>query len=137
MQLRHDVLERPGLVALAQPEGRAERIAGAAVVARDLVGGPEPLVDLGRLGGQLVLEGERQPAADDLDALLVGAALDPGHAVQAQRAGAEVGAVGAHGLGRRELGGRRRLAVPAGALQVARPSTRRSAAASPGRPLAA
>ena len=69
-----------------------------------------------------MLEGERQPAADDLDALLVGAALDARDAVQAQRAGAQVGAVGAHRLGRRELGGRRRLGVPAGALQVARAS---------------
>ena len=54
------LLERAGVPGLAEPERRRERVAGAAVVTRDLVGGAQALVDLRGLRGQLVLEREGQ-----------------------------------------------------------------------------
>ena len=119
MQLRQTCSSAPRLPALAQPDRRAERVARAAVVARDLVRGAEPLVDLGGLRGQLVLEREGEAGADDLDAVVVRAALDPRDALEPHRAGAQVGAIGAHRLGPRPLGRRRRLGVEPRALQVA------------------
>ena len=62
------VLQAVRPVGLAEADRRGERVARAAVVARDLVGRAEPLVDLCRLRRQLVLERQRQTRSDGLHA---------------------------------------------------------------------
>jgi hypothetical protein len=105
--------------ALAEAHRGAERLARPRVVARDLVGGAEALEDLGGLDGQAMLERERQPGADHGDALVVGAELDGGHALQAERPRAQVGALGADRLVARGSRRGHRLVVAARALVVA------------------
>ena len=118
MQLRQ-VCSRPSApLQLAQPDRRPERLARAAVVARHLVRGAEPLVDLGGLERQLVLEREREPGADDRDPVVERAELDLGDALEAHRARAQVRALGAHRLLAGEPRGRGGLGVVPGALQV-------------------
>src|SRR5215211_1199215 len=97
MQLRHTCSSAPAPT-LAQPDGRAERVAGPAVVPGDLVRGAEPLVDLTRFGGELVLERQRKPGADGLHAVLEQAALDARDPLQPHRPGAQVGALSPHSL---------------------------------------
>ena len=60
------VLHAVGAARLAEADRGGERIARAAVVARDLVGRAEPLVDLRRLERELVLERQREPGPDRL-----------------------------------------------------------------------
>ena len=104
----------------AEADGGVERVARAAVVAGDLVRRPEPLVDLRRRERELVLEREREPGADRLHPGLELPALHAGDALEPEDPRPQVGPLGA----RRLLGGaareRDRLAVVAGARQVAR-----------------
>ena len=132
-----DVLERVGAARAAQAERGGERLVRAAVVARGLQGRAEALVELGGLRRELVGEREREPGADRLDAGGELAALGRRHALQSQGAGAQVDALGALGLlaGRAREGRPPRRACPRSA--GSRPTTSRSAAASPGRPLVA
>jgi len=113
------VLHGVATAGLAEVDGRRQRVAGAAVVAGDLVRGAEPLVDLGRDQGQLALERQREPLADRLQPLLVGAALDDGDPLEAEGAGAEVVALGAGSLLPRLPCELDRARVVAAAVQVA------------------
>ena len=121
MQLRH-VCSRPSAPGTShKPERGAERVAGARVVARDLVRGAEPLVDLGGLERELVLERQRRALPGWSRCPSSNApSLDAGDAFEPHRAGAQVGALGAQ-----RLLARARAAVGAasawrpGALQVA------------------
>ena len=69
------VLRARGAARLTEADRGGERRARAAVVAGDLVGRAEPLVDLGRLERELVLEREREPCSDRVHPLAELAAL--------------------------------------------------------------
>ena len=102
----------------AQPDGGGERLARAAVVARGLERRTQALVELGGLRRELVREREREPGADRLDARREVAALGGRDALEPERPGAQIDALGAlrllPGLAREGD----RLAVLARALQV-------------------
>ena len=114
------MLERVGAARFAEADRGVERRVRAAVVARDLQRRAEPLVDLGGLEREPVLEREREPGADRLHAVVELAALGPRDALEPEGPRAQVDALGASPASSprqaRELD---RLAVLAGALQVA------------------
>ena len=113
------MLEAVGAVRRAEADRGVERVARAAVVAGHLVRGAEPLVDLRRLERELVLEREREPGADGLHPRLEVPALDADDAFEPQDPRPQVDPLRAPGLLRGQAGERDRVAVAAGARQVA------------------
>jgi hypothetical protein len=113
------VLHRIAAVGLAEPDRGREGVAGAAVVAGDLAGRAEPLVDLRRHEGELVLERERKGGADRLDPVLKLAGLGACDPLQAERSRAEIDPLRAVRFFDRMSGELDRLAVRSPALQVA------------------
>ena len=83
---------------LAEADGGGQGVARAAVVAGDLVGGAEPLVELRRRQRELVLERERQARSDLLQAGVEVPALHLGDTLEPERPRAQVGALGSRGL---------------------------------------
>ena len=114
------LLHALGPARLAEADRRGERVARAAVVAGDLVGRSQALVDLGGRERELVLEREREPRPDGLQAGLEIPALHPGDALEPQRPRPQVGALGAGRLLAGDLHELHGLGVLARALQEGR-----------------
>ena len=92
------MLQAVGSVRLAEADRRGERVARAAVVARDLVRRAEPLVDLRRLERELVLERQREPGADGLHPLVELPALHARDPLEPEDPRPQIGALRAPGL---------------------------------------
>ena len=112
------VLHALGSVRLAEADRGGERVAGATVVGRDLVRGPQALVDLCRLQRELLLEGQREAGPDGLHPFVVLPALDLGDPLETEDAGAKIGAVRTPRLLTGGAGQLDRVGVVAGAGQV-------------------